>query len=160
MVYSFLQAVKRAVLLSQLRLGEPRAYSRLDPEPIRLAHDAPLGRDTVDDWMFGDQVTPLSPFVESLSRELNRVSGSLDVLRELLADMAQASCDVAVPVNAVDVPVILGGDAFLFDGEAMPRIDTDEPYISGEAIFLFEESDHPPRLSVFDNPFTDDRLAA
>lgn len=160
MVYSVLQAVKRAMVLSQLRLGEPQNIRRLDPEPRVHPFDQPLGRDTADDWLFDDPDLPLSPFVHGLSRELDRVSGSLGMLRELLAEMSRFKPVDAVPVNAIDAPVILGGDAFLFDGEAMPRLDGEQPYATGDAIFLFEESEHPARLSVFDSPLIDKRLAA
>jgi len=160
MVYSFLQALKRALVLSQLRLGDPRDYRRLDPEPRQQPADMALARDTRDDWLFDEPDLPLSPFVHGLSRELDRVSGSLGLLRELLSEISRFTPDVAVPVNGLDAPITLGTDGFLFDGEALPRLPGDRPYVSGDAIFLFEESDHPARLSVFDSPLMDKRLAA
>ncbi len=160
MVYSFLQAVKRAVLLSQFRLGDPRDYRRLDPEPLCRPADLLPARDTTDDWLFDAPDTPLSPFVHGLSRELDRVSGSLGTLRDLLSEIARFSPSIAVPVNGLDAPVLLGDDPFLFDGEAMPRLPGDQPLVEGDAVFLFEESEHPARLSVFDSPLMDKRLAA
>ena len=161
MVYNVLQAFRRVAVLARLRLGEPQGYTLSDPEPLRRAVDAPVGGVNAEDqWLFGDTPSVLSPVVAQLSSELDRVSGALGVLRELLDEMARFKPEIAVPVNSLHVPIVAGDEAFLFDGEATSSVASGVLSAADDAVFLFEETDHPVHISVFDSPLQDKRLAA
>ncbi|MEM0986917.1 MAG: hypothetical protein AAGJ32_11775 [Pseudomonadota bacterium] len=173
MVHRLLQAIKQAAILGPLRLTALPLSSRIRaprigatlaaPTPRILASDAPLGRDTTDDWMFDAPESPLAPYAEGFSRELDRVSGALETLRTLLADMAKLEPAGAVPVNAVHVPLITAtgpSDGFLFDDAGLPGLAWPARVVEGDAVFLFEDTGSATGLSVFDSPLTEKRVAA
>lgn len=107
-------AFKRLVLAAAIRLAPEHPHSSCmdTPEPRRRS----LEENTPEALLFDTSRTELDHSVGALSSEMNRLSGSIGGLRELMSAISKHA-----PVLAAEASVspfaVLRDDAMLFDGE-------------------------------------------
>ena len=136
MAHSLLSAFRRLVLTAVFRVvPEPRANinSDLPPEPIRRRLTEGCETDAL---LFDVSRTEVDDQVGMLSGEMDRLSGSVDGLREMLgrvAEHAPRHAEVPAPTFAA----ALHEDAMLFDGE--PAFVGESGVALGDVEELFEE---------------------
>lgn len=141
-------ALQRIVLAAALTvIPKSRKAAALEtPEPIC----EPILREPVmdDAWMFDSARTVLDHSTDMLASEMNRLSGAVSGLRDMLSTISEHA-PVLEQVASVSPFAALNEDAMLFDGEPMAASDTGRAM--GGLDFLFGDERAPSYgLPVFD----------
>lgn len=164
MVYRVLLTMKRFALALALKFMPKTDVDVEAPEPRIRTIDGIKSAGLADGWLFEAPASPVSPAVDALSGELDRLSDRMSGLRALLADIAEeAPADNELDVFVSPVPEARDAmvDSDLF--EIAPDVVFADETIDADAYsFLFEDAaeEQPASWSILGDPAEEPRRAA
>jgi hypothetical protein len=138
MSYRIANALKRLTVSTFVRLLAVDRVRPDTPEPRCRDFGGKLCSPVGDDWLFEDNVSPISMDMRALGGELCRASTALEGLRQLLTSIAQ-DAPITVSADHGAVPNMMWDEDFLFEGETISAVPSVQEPLAGEAAFLFDD---------------------